>query len=237
MGATAAVPARSRQCLIIDGDDTLWENNIYFEQAIEDFIDFLAHSSLGRDQVRAALDEIERLNTQIHGYGSATFARNLKHCYERLCERDIRPEDVRHVISLGERIAAQPMQLLEGVQETVSALSQKHDLFLLTKGHPEEQKLKIDRSGLAGFFGEAMVVKEKNDQTYSQLIQDRRLEPQSTWMIGNSPRSDINPALAAGLNAVFIPHQQTWVLEKEELAPGGKRLLVLERFSDLTHHF
>ena len=230
-------PVRGRQHLILDGDDTLWENNIYFEQAIEDFIDYLAHSSLRRDQVRTALDEIERMNTQVHGYGSASFARNLRLTYERLSERDLRPEDVRHVISLGERIATQPMQLLEGVPETVARLAQGHELTLLTKGHPEEQKLKIERSGLARFFAEAMVVREKNTETYSRLIQERGLEPKSTWMIGNSPRSDINPALAAGLNAVFIPHRQTWVLEREELTQGGDRLLILERFTDLTHHF
>jgi putative hydrolase of the HAD superfamily len=235
--ATGSRRAKGRQHLILDGDDTLWENNIYFEQAIEDFIDYLAHSWLGRDQVRAALDEIERMNTQVHGYGSASFARNLRLTYERLSERDLRPEDVAHVVSLGERIMAQPMQLLDGVQETLNRLSQAHQILLLTKGHPEEQKLKIERSGLAGFFEQTLVVKEKETQTYLRLVQERGLEPSATWMIGNSPRSDINPALAAGINAVFIPHRQTWVLEREELAEGGHRLLVLERFAELSDYF
>jgi len=76
------------EILIIDGDDTLWENNVHFEQAIEDFIDFLDHSALSREQVRASLDEIERLNSRVHGYGSAAFARNLRQTYERLAERE-----------------------------------------------------------------------------------------------------------------------------------------------------
>jgi putative hydrolase of the HAD superfamily len=70
-----------RQFLLIDGDDTLWENNVYFEQAIEAFIDFLAHSSMSRDQVRAALDEVERINVRVHGYGSASFTKNLRQTY------------------------------------------------------------------------------------------------------------------------------------------------------------
>src|SRR6202022_1918300 len=92
------------EILIIDGDDTLWENNVHFEQAIEDFIDFLDHSALSREQVRASLDEIERLNSRVHGYGSGAFARNLGQTYERLAERELRPDDLEHVIRRGPRI-------------------------------------------------------------------------------------------------------------------------------------
>src|ERR1700680_2020759 len=107
----AMATAPSRQFLLIDGDDTLWENNVYFEQAIEAFIDFLAHSSMSRDQVRAALDEIERMNVRVHGYGSASFTNKLRQTYERLADRALQPEDIEHVVQLGERIATQPMQL------------------------------------------------------------------------------------------------------------------------------
>src|SRR5207253_7287203 len=94
-------PPTTRQFLLIDGDDTLWENNVYFEQAIEDFIDFLGHSALSRAQVRATLDEIERLNSRVHGYGSAAFARNLRETYERLAERELHQDDLDHVMHLG----------------------------------------------------------------------------------------------------------------------------------------
>jgi putative hydrolase of the HAD superfamily len=223
--------------LIIDGDDTLWENNVYFERATEEFIDFLDHSSMSRTQVRAALDEIERLNSRVHGYGSVAFSRNLRECYERLCERELQQADVDRVLSLGERIMQEPLRLLAGVEETVAYLSDQHELTLFTKGHPEEQKLKIERSGLAGYFHHTAVVGEKNPQAYRDLVAERRLHPERTWMVGNSPRSDINAALAAGLNAVFIPHPATWSLEEEELTPADGRLLVLERFEQLREHF
>src|SRR6202035_4413024 len=188
-----------RQFLLIDGDDTLWENNVYFEQAIEAFIDFLAHSSMDRDQVRAALDEIERMNVAVHGYGSASFTKNLRQTYEHLAERDLQPHDIEHVVQLGARIATQPMQLLPDVAETVRYLADRHDLMLLTKGHPEEQRLKIERSGLEALFTATAVVHEKDEDTYRAIVQERHLDPVRTWMIGNSPRSDINPALQAGL--------------------------------------
>jgi putative hydrolase of the HAD superfamily len=229
--------APTRQFLLIDGDDTLWENNVYFEQAIEAFIDFLAHSSMTREQVRAALDEIERMNVSVHGYGSASFTKNLQETYERLSERELLPQEIEHVLQLGRRIASQPMQLLPDVAETASYLAGRHDLMLVTKGHPEEQRLKIERSGLEPLFGAIAVVHEKAADTYRAIIRGRQLEPARTWMIGNSPRSDINPALQAGLNAVFIPHEHTWRLEKEEVVHAEGRLLILHGFGELRAHF
>jgi putative hydrolase of the HAD superfamily len=230
-------PATSRQFLLIDGDDTLWENNVYFEQAIEAFIDFLGHSSMTREQVRAALDEVERMNVRVHGYGSASFTKNLRETYERLAEQALRPHDIEHVAQLGQRIASQPVQLLPDVAETVGYLAERHDLMLLTKGHPEEQRLKIERSGLESRFTATAVVHEKATDTYRAIVQERQLDPTRTWMIGNSPRSDINPALQAGLNAVFIPHEHTWRLEKEEVVPADGRLLILQGFGELRAHF
>jgi putative hydrolase of the HAD superfamily len=227
----------TRVLLMIDGDDTLWENNVHFERAIDEFIRFLAHSAMSRDQVRAALDEIERLNSQVHGYGSLAFSRNLRQCFEHLCEREILQDDLDHVASLGARILKEPLRLIDGVEPTLRYLADRHELTLLTKGNPEEQKLKIERSGLAGYFRETVVVKEKDRATYQALVAERRWQPDRTWMVGNSPRSDINPALAAGLNAVHIPHPFTWSLEKEDLIPANGTLLVLDRFDQLRMHF
>ena len=227
-----------RQHLIIDADDTLWENNIFFERAFEEFVEFLDHSSLTADQIRAVLDEIEIANNQIHGYGSANFARNLGECYRRLAERAIRPDDLERVRAFGERLAHHPILLIEEVPETLAYLAERHDLTLFTKGHPEEQKLKIDRSGLGGYFGHTAIVKEKDKQAYSELRERLRSDPERTWMVGNSPKSDINPALEAGINAVFVPHAHTWTLERQEIRHNGSgRLLLLEKFSELRKHF
>jgi len=226
-----------RQDLIIDADDTLWENNIYFERAFEEFVEFLAHSSLSPRQVRDVLDEMETANARIHGYGSVNFGRNLRQCYEHLAEREVRPADLKIVIGFAERILECPMEVIGGVAETLEYLASRHDLTLFTKGHVEEQKFKLDRSGLGGFFSHTAIVKEKDAPAYQQLVAERGMDPASTWMIGNSPKSDINPALEAGLNAAFVPHAHTWVLEKQEIRPGKGKLLMLENFADLRRHF
>lgn len=225
------------QFLIIDADDTLWENNIYFERAFDRFVDYLGHSSLSPDQVRAVLDEIEAANNKVHGYGSLNFARNLQQCYEHLCERDIRDTDIRQVVGFAEQILEAPMEVIEGVPETLEYLASRHDLTLFTKGHPEEQKLKIDRSGLGAWFAHTAIVKEKDAAAYRALVEARAMDPDRTWMIGNSPKSDVNPALEAGLNAVFIPHAHTWVLEKQEIRPRNGRLLTASGFADLRRYF
>ena len=224
--------------LLIDADDTLWENNIYFEEAFEQFVDFLGHSTLNGPRIRTILDEIELANIKLHGYGAANFGRNLKQCYEHLCEREIRGDDLDRVMSFAARILERPMELIPGVEETLAYLSPRHDLTLFTKGHPEEQKLKIDRSGLGPYFHHTAVVREKDVESYRRLVAERSLKTECTWMIGNSPKSDINPALEAGLNAVFIPHHRTWSLEREQIRANGKgRLVELDRFAGLQGHF
>ncbi len=229
--------ASTRQNLIFDADDTLWENNIYFEDAFDHFCEYLSHSSMTPEEVRAVLDEIEIANAQIYGYGSRKFARNLAACFRRLAERDISEADLQVVMDFAHKILEKPMELIEGVAETVADLSARHELTLFTKGDPEEQRLKIDRSGLASYFQHAAIVKEKNAPAYRQLAQERGFHPDNTWMIGNSPKSDINPALAVGLRAVYVPHPRTWSLEHEAVPDSHPRLLRVDGIRELTTYF
>ncbi len=180
---------------MIDADDTLWENNIYFERAIANFISFLNHRHFSAAQVR------------IHG-----FART---------------------------IAEQPIELLKHVSPTLEALRSRHRLLLVTKGNVAEQLGKVERSGLGPYFEAVEVVAEKNAETYRAVVEKFGLERSVTWMVGNSPKSDINPAIEAGLNAVFIPHAETWILEHAELrsAPEPQQLLTVERFELLSEVF
>ncbi len=228
--------ARPLQHLFIDADDTLWENNIYFERAFDEFADFLSHSRLSREEVRAIFNEFELATVAHKRYGSIAFTESLRACYHHLSEREIEQSDVQTVMSLGERILEQEIELLPGVEATLRELSPRHQLILYTKGNADEQQLKIDRSGLASYFDFTLIVPEKDVESYRSAVAELGLIPEQAWMIGNSPKSDINPALAAGLGAVHIPHEHTWSLEHQELHPGD-RFLTLARFPDLLLHF
>src|SRR6266545_2452203 len=119
----ATEPAVIRQHLIIDADDTLWENNIYFEHAFEEFCQYLNHSTLSPSEIRAVLDEIEMANAKIHGYGSLNFGRNLRQTYEHFAEREVCQQDLTTVMSFAERILDRPMEVIPGVPETLEYLA------------------------------------------------------------------------------------------------------------------
>ena len=235
------VPARRsiRQTLLIDADDTLWENNIYFERAIASFISYLDHRVHTPEQVRGHLNACERVTIAKHGYGLKSFRRSLVDCFEQLSGGPITPERHARIISFADAIASQDIELLAGVEHTLQELAKHHRLILVTKGNPEEQHDKVERSGLRGFFAAVEVPHEKTAAIYRELAERHGCDPANTWMIGNSPKSDINPALAAGLGAVFIPHDFTWVLEHEVLDASADpaRLLELKTFHELLEHF
>jgi putative hydrolase of the HAD superfamily len=235
-GSTRFAPG---QTLLIDADDTLWENNIYFERAIAAFISWLDHHEYTHDEVRQILNEVERENTRLHGYGVSSFRRALVTCFERLSAEPVTLERHERIVSFASCITDQEIELLPGVRETLPVLAERHRLILMTKGNPDEQSHKLARSGLGEYFTAVEIPHEKNPEAYHSVCSRYSLSCSTTWMIGNSPRSDINPALAAGLHAVYIHHPNTWVLEHDAIdpAPPGRHLLEVESFAHLDLHF
>jgi putative hydrolase of the HAD superfamily len=227
------------QTLLIDADDTLWENNIYFERAIANFISFLDHREHSPEAVRLVLNDVERESIVTHGYGLHSFTHSLMATFEKLSVDPVTPELHERIRSFSHQIANHPIEVLPGVPETLQYLGERHHLIMVTKGNPAEQSGKVERSGLKEYFSAIEIVPEKDESTYRSALAKYALAADATWMVGNSPKSDINPALAAGLHAVFIPHGETWVLEHEEVAtaPADQRLLVVDRFTDLRAHF
>jgi putative hydrolase of the HAD superfamily len=229
----------AQQTLMIDADDTLWENNIYFEQAIASFISYLDHRVHSPEEVRSHLNRIEHETVQARGYGLKSFHHSLVTCFEELSDGPLTDEKRARIQDFAHSIEQTEIELLPDVASTLADLHTRHRLILVTKGDTVEQKNKLSLSGLAPYFYGVEVLAEKHREAYTALVPRYGSDPAKTWMIGNSPRSDINPALAAGLNAVFIPHHATWVLEHESVneAPSGQRFLELSSFKHLSAHF
>lgn len=223
--------------MLIDADDTLWHNNIYFERTTEAFVDYLKHSTMSRDDVKRVVIEIERVNLKTKGYGAESYASNLVEAYRRLSEHEIDQKQLDDVFNFGMNILDADIELLHGVSETLEELSARHELVLFTKGNPDEQRSKIERSGVSQHFNHIGIVPEKDVHAYLDVAASVGAVADRSWMVGNSPRSDINPALNAGMGAVFIPYAMTWELEIEEISPANGRFLQLERFPQLTQHF
>ena len=227
------------QTLLIDADDTLWENNIYFERAIAAFISYLNHHEYTPAQVRQTLNGVERETILAHGYGLTSFTRSLVTCFERLSPEPVTEEKAARILGFARSIEEQEIELLPGVAETLADLATRHRLILMTKGNQAEQADKLARSGLSELFSSVEIVAEKDPQAYRDVLLRQEIAARSAWMIGNSPKSDINPALAAGLHAVFLFHPDTWVLEHATVdpAPEGQHLIELDSFSKLTELF
>ena len=227
------------QTLLIDADDTLWENNIYFERAIAAFISYLNHREYSPAEVRRTLNAVERETILTHGYGLSSFSRSLVDCFERLSTEPVTEEKRERVLGYARTIAEQEIELLPGVEATLRELATRHRLILMTKGDEAEQADKLARSGLGRHFSAVEIVAEKAPAAYRTVMEQHELKPHTSWMIGNSPKSDINPALAAGLHAVFLFHKDTWVLEHAEVdaAPAGQHLIELDSFPKLCDIF
>lgn len=227
----------ARQHLIFDADDTLWENNVLFERTVDDFIAWLDHPTGDPGVVRQVLQDIEAANSATHGYGSKVFLRSLRECFEQVRDAAATDDDVAYIDRLAHRLREGYAELIPDVERTLNVLGQRHDLLLLTKGDPAEQRRKLDASGLEDHFRAVVIVMEKTTDVYTQMIIGEGLLPERTWMIGNSVRSDVLPALAAGIGAVFVPNANTWALEDAPLPENAERLASIERFPDLLTLF
>nr|WP_257018909.1 HAD family hydrolase [Streptomyces sp. TLI_235] len=227
------------QVLVFDADDTLWENNVLFERVIDGFLDWVAADAAdpaARQAARAVLDAVEAANAATLGYGAAVFRHNLAESLEQLHGRKVTAEDRDRIDHLLLPLTSRTVELIPGVADTLAQLAGRHRLLMLTKGDETEQRRKVEESAIAHHFGGVHIVAEKNVDTYHRLVADLSLAPERTWMIGNSPKSDIVPARRAGLNAIFIPHEHTWVLEHEEFG-AHTATLELRSFTELLGHF
>ena len=241
-GIGSGVRAGVLDTLVFDADDTLWENNIYFLSAIEEFVTLLAPVAPDGREVERVLAEVEHEYIPVRGYGSRNFIDALHEVFRRL-DSGIDPQGGGNgradaqafslaIEAIGERLLRHPVEPMPGVAMTLAALAERHRMIVFTKGDREEQSEKLERSGLRVFFERIEVAEEKDAASFQKLVRHQGLNPETTAMIGNSPVSDILPALAAGMWAVFIPHRHTWHREDGIVDPHH-RLIITPTFSEL----
>src|ERR1700686_35403 len=224
--------------LIFDADDTLWDSNIHFLEAFDSFAAAVGDAGLGlsRIDIQAAVRRAEILLIKTHGYGRRPYVRALHQAADEIAPagHDSLGDEIERI---GAHLLERDCALLPDVEPTLQQLSQRHRLLMFTKGQRDEQLQKLARSGLAPLFDRVETPREKDVDAYLRLVRDAELKPSSTYMIGNSPRSDINPAVKAGLRAVYIPHPHTWELEQEEIAEGDGMDIELPPFRRLVEVF
>ena len=225
--------------LIVDADDTLWESEVYYQQCIAEYGALMEAQGFGREEATRMLVTVEEERIPEVGYAPEEFARSLVIAYERLCAshgRSVEEAVSGRLQEVGEIVLDFPIELLDGVEETLPWLSGRYRLILLTKGDQAVQENKLTRSGLAHLFDGVHVVHEKDATVIRELLEEYVLHPTWTWMVGNSPRSDINPALEAGIGAIYVPHVKTWEWERETIMES-ERVIKVDSFGNLIDFF
>ena len=198
-----------------DGDDTLWHSETRFHVTQGEFRDLLKRHVPEAD-VDSRLAAMELKNLSIYGYGVKSFTLSMLETAIALTGGRIPAADLEVILGWGKRMLTQPTELLGGVEETLRAVAQRHDLLLITKGDLFDQESKLARSGLGELFGGVEILSEKNDETYRGVFRRRGIRPEEFVMVGNSLRSDIVPVVRLGGRAVHIPYEVTW---QHELVP------------------
>ncbi|WP_438482432.1 HAD family hydrolase [Oleiharenicola lentus] len=216
-----------------DADDTLWHNEVIFEQTHERYRALLAnyHDAATVDRI---LLEIEIRNLELYGYGIKGFTLSAIEAAIELTEGRISPAEIKQLLELGREMLAHPVNLLEGVAETLTSLSPEHRLLLITKGDLRDQERKVGKSGLADHFRHIEIVSEKDTVTYQRLFRRHAIDPRQFLMVGNSLKSDILPVLELGGTGAYIPYHLTWAMERASEPVGYEnRLFKLKTMREL----
>lgn len=217
------------EVLAFDADDTLWHNERHYDEAKEAFRQILTRYHSG-EWIDDRLDATEMQNLNRYGYGIKSFTLSMIETAIALTEGRIIGTDMHDIITIAWAMLEKPLDVFDGVRETILTLSEQYKLLLITKGDLFEQEAKVARSGLGDYFSSIEIVSEKTPRAYEAILRKHQVEPQEFVMVGNSLKSDILPVLAIGGQGIYIPFETTWV---HELVPETE--LVDKDFIRLAH--
>jgi len=223
--------------IIFDADDTLWPNNKFYMDAERDLTTIIKEAGHDNQVIKDKFDSVEKKVVATFGYGSNNFIRIMKELYDYFLDGKATGDTdsrFRKIVQQFEQHPYRTPQFFPDVIETMNILKQSYDLYILTKGNYQEQNSKLELSGIDQMVIEYFIPPEKDDAYYKQLLEDKGWNPETTCMVGNSPKSDINPALRQGMYAILIPYEFTWKLDNEAIAVSSNKFFKISGFGKLT---
>ncbi|MFD0991597.1 HAD family hydrolase [Tenacibaculum geojense] len=199
--------------IAFDADDTLWVNETYFREAEHKFAKLLEGYET-ENKIDQELFKTEIDNLVYYGYGVKGFMLSMVQCALELSNYKINPKVIQEIITIGKEMLDKPIELLDGVEETLQKLHGKYKLIVATKGDLLDQERKLERSGILQYFHHVEVMSEKKVKDYKRLVKHLDINPNELLMVGNSLKSDVLPLLEIGAEAIHIPFHTTWAHEK-----------------------
>lgn len=222
--------------IAFDADDTLWVNEPYFQETEEKFCELLA-PYLSRHTLSQELFKTEIANLKLYGYGIKGYILSMIEAALQISSHTISNEVIAKIIQYGKELLERPIELLDGVEDTLQALQQRYKLVVATKGDLLDQRRKLHNSGLGKYFHHIEVMSDKQDKDYSDLVKRLDINPSEFLMIGNSLKSDVLPVLEIGGHAIHIPFHTTWAHERIDHKVEHANFRDFEKITDVLSLF
>lgn len=223
---------KNLKVIAFDADDTLFVNEPYFQETEQKFCalmsDYLSHQGLSQELFKTEIG-----NLDLYGYGIKAYILSMIEAAMKISNNTISIEIIEKIIQYGKELLQRPIELLDGVEETLKALHGNYKLVVATKGDLKDQRRKLHNSGLGAYFHHIEVMSDKQEKDYSDLLIRLEIKPSEFFMIGNSLKSDVLPVLAIGSYAVHIPYHTTWEHEKISHKVEHPNFRTLEKISDV----
>lgn len=218
--------------IAFDADDTLFVNEPYFQETEHKFCDlmsdYLSHQGLSQE-----LFKIEIQNLDLYGYGIKGYVLSMIEAAMKISNNTLSMEVIEKIIQYGKELLEKPIELLDGVEDTLKTLHGKYKLVVATKGDLKDQRSKLHRSGLGKYFHHIEVMSDKQEVDYTDLLKRLEMDPSDFVMIGNSLKSDVLPVLNIGGHAIHIPFHTTWEHEKIDHTIEHPNFRTVEKISDI----
>ena len=221
--------------IAFDADDTLWENELYFQEFEKEFCNLLSPYQMS-SSISEDLFKVEMKNLHMYGYGLKSMMLSMIETICKVTEGEGNIGLVNKIIELGQELLQRPVTLLNGVKEVLSAFQGKYKLVLATKGDLFDQQRKIANSGLQEYFTHIEIMSDKKKADYKKLLGKLECSPEKFLMIGNSIKSDIIPVLELGGYAAHVPHHVTRAYEQYEGKVEYRNFIQLNHIEDITNY-
>jgi putative hydrolase of the HAD superfamily len=221
--------------IAFDADDTLWVNEPYFQETEQKFCALL-EDYLPQHTISKELFQTEIQNLPLYGYGIKGFMLSMIETALKVTSYTLPVSAVETIIGYGKELLARPIELLEGVEETVQALKERYRLVVATKGDLLDQERKLKLSGIEHLFHHIEIMSDKGERDFQKLIRHLDVAPEQFLMVGNSLKSDILPVLAVGGYAFHVPYHTTWAHEHVEHTIEHERFRQLRHINELLNH-
>ncbi len=226
------MPSDALKAIGFDADDTLWQNEYFFRMTEEKFANLLSDFAES-DHITERLLEAERRNLHYYGYGIKGFTLSMIETAIEITDDKVPASILHDILRTGREMLRHPVETLPHVRETLTDLSERYRLILITKGDLFDQERKLAQSGLGDLFDDVQIVSEKTPQIYQRIFNSAGLNPTASMMVGNSLKSDVIPAIEVGSHGVYVPHNLTWVHEHAEPPTDEPRFHNIEHLGEL----